>query len=72
MAETECACELFEQLEGAAAQAYTLQFLEKTDVDEKTGKTHYLCRICGRAWVRETIEGNRKPSLVRQEMEFDV
>ncbi len=72
MAKIECACELFEQLEGAAAQAYTSQFLEKTDVDEVASKTYYLCRSCGRPWVRETIEGNRKPSLVRLEMEFDV
>jgi len=72
MAETECACDRFERLEGAATQAYTSQFLEKADVDEDAGKTYYVCRICGRPWMREIIEGNRKPSLVRLEMEFDA
>ncbi len=72
MNETECACDRFERLEGAATQAYISQFLEKTDADEATGRTWYVCRVCRRPWRRETAEGNRKPSLVRLETEFNV
>jgi hypothetical protein len=72
MTDSECACDRFERLEGAATHVYTSLFLEKTDTDEEAGKTWYFCRICGRPWLRETIEGNRKPSLVRLEREFDV
>lgn len=70
MTEIECACEKFERLEGAAVQAYISQFLEKTGVDEKAGKTYYACKRCGRPWVREMVEG--KPSLTRMETEFNV
>jgi hypothetical protein len=69
---TDCACDRFARLEGAATQAYISQFLERTAVDEEEGRTHYICRICGRPWVRIESEDQRKPSLIRQEMEFNV
>jgi len=70
MTEIECACENFERLEGVAVELYTTQFLKETGVDEKTGKTYYACKLCGRSWTREMVEG--KPSLTRMETEFDV
>ena len=72
MPQIECLCEKFERLEGAAGEAYIAQFLEKTGVDENAGKTYYACRICGRPWVREMIEGDRELSLTRMETEFNV
>ncbi len=72
MAEIECFCDKVERLEGTPTQAYISQFLEMTGVDEETGKTYYLCRVCGRPWAYETIEVTRKPSLVRLETEFYV
>ncbi len=55
-----------------AVQVYILDFLEKTGVDEKAGKTYYACRICGRSWTREIDESIRKPFLTRMETEFNV
>ncbi len=72
MKETECACDRLARLEGAATHAYISQFLEKTSVDDSQGQTHYSCRVCGRSWVKIESEEHRKPSLVRQEMEFNV
>ena len=69
---SDCACDRFAHLEGAATQAYISQFLEKTAVEEGAGQTHYICRRCGRPWVRIESEDQRKPSLIRQEMEFNV
>ncbi len=67
-----CACDRFTRLEGAATQAYISQFLERTANDEEGGETHYVCRFCCRPWVRIESEDQRKPSLIRQEMEFNV
>lgn len=68
----ECACDRLTRLEGAATQAYISQFLERTGVDEQNRRTHYVCRSCGRAWIRIESEDHRKPSLIRQETEFNV
>jgi len=69
---SDCACDRLERLEGAAVQAYISQFLERTGVDEQGHRTHYVCRSCGRAWARIEDEEHRKPSLIRQETEFNV
>jgi hypothetical protein len=70
MAETECACANFERLESSAVRIYIALYLEETGVDEKAGKTYYICKYCGRPWTREIIGGN--PTLTRMETEFNV
>ena len=70
MAETECACANFERLERSAVRIYVALYLEETGVDEKAGKTYYVCIHCGRPWTRETI--GAKPTLTRMETEFNV
>ncbi len=72
MTATDCVCDTLERLEGAAVQAYISQFLEMDGVDEQNRRTHYVCRRCGRSWVRIEDEGLQKPSLIRQEMRFNV
>lgn len=72
MSTIECACEKFAHLEGAAVQAYISQFLEKSPNNEDAGQTHYRCRVCGRPWIKTESDERRKPSLVRQEMDFEV
>jgi hypothetical protein len=72
MAEIECMCEKLERLEGVAVRDYIARFLEETGADEETGKTYYVCRICGRPWTQKMVEGGRKPSLVRMKTEFNV
>jgi hypothetical protein len=70
MAETECACANFERLEGSAVSIYVALYLEETGVDEKAGKTYYVCKHCGRPWTQEIVVG--KPTLTRMETEFNV
>ena len=70
MAETECACANFERLEGSAVRIYIALYLEETGVDEKAGKTYYVCKRCGRPWTQEAA-GDR-PLLTRMETEFNV
>ncbi len=71
MAEIECACNGFKQIEGLSATlAYISQFLDQTD--EEAGKTWYACRVCGAPWVREVTEGNHRPLLTQLETEFNV
>lgn len=69
---TNCACDRLARLEGVATQAYISQFLEKTSVDAENCQTHYVCRVCGHMWVKIESENSRKPSLVKQDMEFNV
>jgi hypothetical protein len=70
MAETQCVCANFERLEGSAVRIYIALYLEETGVDEKTGKTYYACKYCGRPWTEEINGG--KPTLTRMETEFNV
>ena len=72
MTATDCACDKLERLEGVAIPAYISQFLERSGVDEQNRRTHYVCRRCGRAWIRIEDEVHRKPSLIKQEMGFNV
>ncbi len=70
MTEIQCMCPKFDRLEGSAVQIYVTLFLEATGVDENTDKTYYVCKICGRPWTQETIDG--KPFLMRMDTEFNV
>ncbi|MGH9754538.1 MAG: hypothetical protein ACREA2_17300 [Blastocatellia bacterium] len=70
MAVTECVCANFEQLEGSAVRIYIALNQEETGVDEKAGKTYYVCKHCGRPWTQEIIGG--RPKLTRMETEFNV
>lgn len=72
MSTADCACDRFAHLEGAAVHAYISQFLEKSSGNEDPEQIHYRCRVCGRPWVKTESEDRQKPSLVRQEMEFEV
>jgi hypothetical protein len=70
MTETECLCANFERLDGSAVRIYIALYLEETGVDEKTDKTYYVCKFCGRPWTQEIAGGN--PRLIRMETEFNV
>jgi hypothetical protein len=70
MSETECACANFERLEGPEVRIYIALYLDETGVDEKAGKTYYVCKRCGRPWTQEIRGG--MPSLTRMETEFNV
>jgi hypothetical protein len=70
MSEPECPCANFERLEGSAVRIYVALYLEETGVDEKAGKTYYVCKRCGRPWTQEITGGI--PSLTRMETEFNV
>jgi hypothetical protein len=70
MAEIECACANFERLERSAVRMYVALYLEETGVDEKAGKTYYVCKYCGRPWTQEIING--APRLTRMETEYNV
>ncbi|MBO0726803.1 MAG: hypothetical protein J2P52_14460 [Blastocatellia bacterium] len=70
MADTECLCANFERLDGSAVRIYVELYLEETGVDEKAGKTYYICKICGRPWTQEIVGG--VPMLTRMETEFNV
>jgi hypothetical protein len=70
MTETQCPCANFERLQGSAVRIYIALYLEETGVDEKPGKTYYVCKYCGRPWTEETNGGNS--TLTRMETEFNV
>ena len=70
MAETQCVCANFERLEGSAVGIYVALYLEETGVDEKSGKTYYVCKYCGRPWTQEIVVG--KTTLTRMETEYNV
>jgi hypothetical protein len=70
MDEIICICERLERLEGMSARIFITQFLDETGVDEKDGKTYYACKVCGRPWTQEIVEG--QPVLTRMETEFNV
>ena len=70
MTEIECMCAKIDRLEGSAAQIYVTLYLEETGVDEKSGRTYYVCKFCGRPWTQELID--EKPFLMRMETEFNV
>jgi hypothetical protein len=70
MTETGCVCANIERLKGSEVRIYIALYLEETGVDEKAGKTYYVCKHCGRPWTQETIGG--APTLTRTETEFNV
>jgi hypothetical protein len=59
----QCACRKFQRLEGAATQAYSTQFLNKTDADAEA--IYYECRVCKTKWKK--IAAAKRPSLVQIE-----
>lgn len=59
-----CSCENFDRLAGASVQAYTKQFLEKSD----DAPDAYLCRVCGARWQRREAENKQgRAELVKVE-----
>jgi hypothetical protein len=70
MTNTQCACVNFERLDGSAVRIYIALYLEETGVDEKAGKTYYVCKYCGRPWTEDTDAGHS--TLTRMETEFNV
>lgn len=67
-----CMCDEFESLTGVAVAAYISQFLEFSCVDEQNLWTHYVCRRCGRAWIKVEDQAHQQPSLIRQENATNV
>jgi hypothetical protein len=70
MTNTQCPCANFERLDGSAVRIYIALYLEETGVDEKAGKTYYICKYCGRPWTQETA--GEAPTLTRMETEYNV
>jgi rubrerythrin len=67
MSRPTCSCDSLERLEGASVPAYVKAFLEQQK-KENPRKNRYRCRICGRAWEKQTPANDRegtRPSLVR-------
>ncbi len=60
---SQCACQKFDRLEGAATQGYITQFLQKTGADDAA--IYYQCRVCQTKWKK--IEESKRPSLVQVE-----
>jgi hypothetical protein len=59
--QSQCPCQQFDRLEGAATQGYITQFLQKMNTDD--GAIHYKCRVCQTRWKK--IEESKRPSLMR-------
>lgn len=72
MTETNCGCDKFDHLEGAATQAYIARFLERIAADQEGHAVYYRCRVCGVSWKRIEEEGQRRPSLVRIATSYNV
>jgi hypothetical protein len=70
MTNTQCPCAGFERLDGSAVRIYIALYLEETGVDEKAGKTYYVCKYCGRPWTQETVMSSS--TLTRMETEYNV
>jgi hypothetical protein len=72
MSDETCGCERFERLEGAAAHAYAVRFLERTDSDRDRTTIYFRCRVCARDWKRVEQPGLRRASLIRLDREENV
>lgn len=63
-----CSCDKFERLEGASVNAYASAFLEDLGQKDKSKRSLYRCRVCGREWEKrapQTGGGSTRPSLVK-------
>jgi hypothetical protein len=62
---TQCNCDRFELLVGAATRVYTLDFLEQTGRNDATGDVYYRCRLCGTPWKRVEQKDAKTPKLIK-------